>query len=64
MRIDGLRPLISAAFPLGILALWWAGAGMASNNLIPMPVEVGKALWDLAFGGINDDAFIFVKCVS
>ena len=27
------------------------------DGLIPSPAAVGVALWDLAFGGINDDAF-------
>ena len=57
MRTNVSRNFVACFFPLGILALWWAGAGAASHNLIPSPVEVAKALWDLAFGGINDDAF-------
>lgn len=57
MGTNGSRTFVAALFPLCILAMWWAGAEAASHNLIPSPVEVAKALWDLAFGGINDDAF-------
>lgn len=43
--------------PLLLLALWWLGTLGSSDGLIPSPAAVGVALWDLAFGGINDDAF-------
>ena len=36
---------------------WWVSTRGAGYRLIPAPGEVGVALWDLAFGGINDDAF-------
>jgi len=39
------------------LALWWLATALRPGGLIPAPAEVGVALWDLAFGGINDDAF-------
>ena len=49
--------LLAVAFPLAVLALWhWATQGRA-YSLIPPPAEVAVALYDLAFGGINDDAF-------
>ena len=57
MRTSGSPSFFAWLFPLGILSLWWAGAGAASHNLIPPPLEVARALWDLAVGGINDDAF-------
>lgn len=49
--------LLALAFPAIVLAAWhWATAGRP-YNLIPPPGEVAHALYDLAFGGINDDAF-------
>jgi NitT/TauT family transport system permease protein len=49
--------LLAVAFPLALLTFWhFATAGQA-YSLIPPPREVGLALYDLAFGGINDDAF-------
>jgi NitT/TauT family transport system permease protein len=50
-------PLLRCAVPLFMLFLWWVGTAAHPNGLIPSPYEVGVALWDLAFGGINDDAF-------
>ncbi|MGA3398906.1 MAG: ABC transporter permease [Acetobacteraceae bacterium] len=43
--------------PLLLLVLWWLGTRGNPDGLIPPPAAVGVALWDLAFGGINDDAF-------
>ncbi len=43
--------------PLLLLALWWAATARNPDGLIPSPAAVAVALWDLAFGGINDDAF-------
>jgi NitT/TauT family transport system permease protein len=39
------------------LLFWWAVTRNNPFGLIPPPLEVGRAIWDLAFGGINDDAF-------
>jgi len=36
---------------------WWAATVGNPYGLIPGPGAVWLALWDLAFGGINDDAF-------
>ncbi len=43
--------------PCAFLLFWWLFTKDNPNGLIPPPMEVGRALWDLAFGGINDDAF-------
>jgi len=50
------RPL-AIIVPLCLLALWWYATANKPDGLIPPPPVVGEALWDLAFGGINDDAF-------
>ena len=58
MSLARLRgPLLAAAFPLLALAGWHLATHGRAYSLIPPPWEVGQALWDLAFGGINDDAF-------
>lgn len=53
-----LRPLLLAVtFPVVMLAVWhFATVGKAAS-LIPPPYEVWLELRDLAFGGINDDAY-------
>jgi NitT/TauT family transport system permease protein len=50
-------PLLAAAFPLLALLAWHFGTVGQPYSLIPPPSEVGVAMWDLAFGGIYDDAF-------
>jgi NitT/TauT family transport system permease protein len=50
------RPL-ALIVPVLLLALWWIATAGRPDGLIPPPPVVGVALWDLAFGGINDDAF-------
>ena len=53
----------TAAGPLALLlpalalAAWWASTRSEGYRLIPSPAEVGWALYDLAVGGVNDDAF-------
>ncbi|MBS0562770.1 MAG: ABC transporter permease [Proteobacteria bacterium] len=51
------RRALAAVAPLLFLLFWWLSTGRNPNGLIPSPGDVGLALWDLAFGGINDDAF-------
>ena len=51
------RSLWAAAVPVAAVLLWWLATKDKPNSLIPPPAEVGNALWDLAVGGINDDAF-------
>jgi NitT/TauT family transport system permease protein len=49
--------LLALVFPLAVLALWHVATQGRAYSLIPPPAEVAVALYDLAFGGINDDAF-------
>ncbi len=51
------RFLLAALVPAVLLAGWWLGTMGDGYSLIPKPWDVALALWDLAFGGINDDAF-------
>ena len=46
-----------ALIPLLLILLWWLATARNPDGLIPTPGAVAVALWDLAFGGINDDAF-------
>jgi NitT/TauT family transport system permease protein len=55
-RID-VTPLLRIIVPVVLLLLWWIGTALNPGGLIPSPQDVGTALWDLAFGGIYDDAF-------
>jgi NitT/TauT family transport system permease protein len=53
-----LRPLLLAvAFPLALLAIWHFATVNKPASLIPPPYDVWLELKDLAFGGINDDAY-------
>lgn len=53
-----LRPaLLAVAFPLALLAFWHLATAGRPGSLIPPPYEVWQELCDLAFGGINDDAY-------
>jgi len=57
-RLARLRePLIALAFPLAVLVVWHFATYGRKYGLIPPPSEVALALYDLAVGGINDDAF-------
>jgi NitT/TauT family transport system permease protein len=51
------EPLIAVIFPLTALVLWHFATYGQKYALIPPPSEVALALYDLAVGGINDDAF-------
>lgn len=51
------EPALAVLLPLAIVLAWhWATQGRA-YSLIPPPLEVATAFYDLAVGGINDDAF-------
>jgi NitT/TauT family transport system permease protein len=53
-----LRPLLLAvAFPIVLLAFWHFATANKPASLIPPPYDVWLELKDLAFGGINDDAY-------
>lgn len=48
---------LACAVPLAALALWYFATRSQKFSLIPRPGEVASTLYDLSFGGINDDAF-------
>ena len=50
-------PLLAILFPAVVLVIWHFATYGRKYSLIPPPVEVARALYDLAFGGINDDAY-------
>jgi NitT/TauT family transport system permease protein len=53
-----LRPILLAiAFPMALLAIWHVSTAGRPGSLIPPPYDVWLELRDLAFGGINDDAY-------
>jgi NitT/TauT family transport system permease protein len=53
-----LRPLLLAVtFPVALLAIWHFSTIGRPGSLIPPPSDVWLELRDLAFGGINDDAY-------
>lgn len=51
------RRLLAIIVPLLLLGLWWIATTNRPDGLIPPPPVVAVQLWDLAFGGIYDDAF-------
>jgi NitT/TauT family transport system permease protein len=51
------NPVIAALFPLTVLVFWHFATYGRKYSLIPPPSEVAIELYDLAFGGIWDDAF-------
>ena len=53
---DARHALLAVAVPGLCLLGWWLGT-RGTPGLIPPPSEVAMAFWDLAFGGIYDDAF-------
>lgn len=55
---SGLRAcLVPLAFPAAVLIVWHFATYGRKYSLIPPPSEVALAMYDLAVGGINDDAF-------
>jgi NitT/TauT family transport system permease protein len=49
--------LLAVIFPAAVLIVWHLATYGRKYSLIPPPSDVALALWDLAFGGINDDAY-------
>jgi NitT/TauT family transport system permease protein len=49
--------LLAVTFPTVLLAIWHFATVGRPGSLIPPPHEVWLELQDLAYGGINDDAF-------
>jgi NitT/TauT family transport system permease protein len=43
--------------PLALLGLWYLAVENSWVRLIPQLDEVGKEMWDFAFGGIHDDVY-------
>ena len=61
-RLNAWRPrlkplLLAVTFPVALLLLWHVFTVGRPGSLIPPPYEVWLELRDLAFGGINDDAY-------
>jgi NitT/TauT family transport system permease protein len=57
-RVNRLRDAaIALAFPTVVLAAWHVATYGRKYSLVPPPSEVAKSLYDLAFGGIYDDAY-------
>lgn len=53
-----LQPiLLAVCFPLAMLAFWHFTTVGRPNSLIPPPYDVWMEMRDLAFGGVNDDAY-------
>jgi NitT/TauT family transport system permease protein len=57
LRLALSRKPLALVVPLMLLALWWLATAQRPDGLIPAPPVVAVELWDLAFGGIYDDAF-------
>ena len=51
------EPLLAALLPVAVLVVWHLATQGRAYSLVPPPREVATALYDLAFGGVNDDAF-------
>jgi NitT/TauT family transport system permease protein len=51
------NPLLAVLFPGAVLIIWHFATYGHKFTLIPPPSDVAVALWDLAFGGVNDDAY-------
>ncbi|RTL49597.1 MAG: ABC transporter permease [Bradyrhizobiaceae bacterium] len=53
-----LRPFVLAvAFPVVMLVFWHFSTTGRPGSLIPPPYDVWMEMRDLAFGGVNDDAY-------
>ncbi len=51
------QPAIAVLFPLAVVVFWHFATFGRKFSLIPPPSDVAIELYDLAFGGIWDDAF-------
>jgi NitT/TauT family transport system permease protein len=49
--------LVALVFPVIVLVAWHFATFGRKYSLVPPPSEVAKELYDLAFGGIYDDAY-------
>jgi NitT/TauT family transport system permease protein len=50
-------PLLAIVFPAAVLVVWHFATYGQKYSLIPPPGDVARELYDLAFGGIYDDAY-------
>jgi NitT/TauT family transport system permease protein len=50
-------PLLAIIVPIAVLVVWHLGTYGRQYSLIPPPIDVARSLYDLAFGGIYDDAY-------
>jgi NitT/TauT family transport system permease protein len=50
-------PLLAIIFPIVVLVLWHLATYGRQYSLVPPPIDVARSLYDLAFGGIYDDAY-------
>lgn len=50
-------PLLAIVFPAAVLVVWHFATYEQKYSLIPPPSAVARELYDLAFGGIYDDAY-------
>ena len=57
LLVRAREPLLALVFPTLVLLFWHLGTAGRTFSLIPPPLDVARALYDLAFGGINDDAY-------
>jgi NitT/TauT family transport system permease protein len=51
------NPAIAALFPVAVLVFWHFATFGRKYSLIPPPSDVAIELYDMAFGGIYDDAY-------
>jgi len=51
------NPAIAALFPVAVLVFWHFATYGRKYSLIPPPSDVAIQLYDMAFGGIYDDAY-------
>lgn len=50
-------PALALMLPAAVLLVWHLASVGQKYSLIPSPADVGRELYDLAFGGIYDDAY-------
>lgn len=56
-RVSTQNVILALCAPVLFLIFWHYSTAGRPFSLIPPPLEVGKQLWDLAFGGVWDDLY-------
>ena len=56
-RVGPQNVVLALCAPVLFLIFWHFTTAGRAFSLIPPPLEVGKQLWDLAFGGVWDDLY-------